>query len=234
MAPIGEKMKQMGHNIKDALTPGSNDESKTTYTQQGNYGTTGTTGTTTTTTGATTGLTDPSGYDKERQTGTDYYAAGSNTGAYGTSGTRTGASDTILTGDKSDSLVGQGATTHSSHHHSSGVTGTDTGRDLGGRPMENADREGKGVVLGQDYYTGTEDRTRVVERVEQIREHRPVEKEYVVETRATGRERARDDQRSAEHLGTRERVVTEGETAFDNSRATGGEYTTKSEQTRNY
>ncbi|KAI3438477.1 hypothetical protein D9Q98_000906 [Chlorella vulgaris] len=52
----------------------------------------------------------------------------------------------------------------------------------------------------------TEDRPVVKERVELIQEHRPVEKEFVVETRATGEER-QVGAGEVEHLGTTERVV---------------------------
>lgn len=44
---------------------------------------------------------------------------------------------------------------------------------------------------------------------EYIKEHRPVEKEFVVETRATGVEREATEGRTTEHLGTEERIVAE-------------------------
>lgn len=47
------------------------------------------------------------------------------------------------------------------------------------------------------------------ERVTYIQEHRPVEKEFVVETRATGVEREAMEGRVTEHMGTEERVVAE-------------------------
>eukprot|EP00887_Chlorella_sp_A99_P004645 scaffold4.g4645.t1 len=75
---------------------------------------------------------------------------------------------------------------------------------------------GRAAVCGQasaatirrtEYYTKVEDRPAVIEKVERILEHRPVEKEFVVETRATGVERALPT--TVEHLGTQERVVSE-------------------------
>ena len=42
-----------------------------------------------------------------------------------------------------------------------------------------------------------------------VQEHRPVEKEFVVETRATGVEREAREGRVTEHLGTEEKVVAE-------------------------
>ncbi|KAL4444892.1 hypothetical protein ABPG77_003942 [Micractinium sp. CCAP 211/92] len=65
---------------------------------------------------------------------------------------------------------------------------------------------GEEAVCSAEYFTKTEDRPVVKERVEQILEHRPVEKEFVVETRATGVER-HTGVGEVEHLGTTERVV---------------------------
>ncbi|KAL4444890.1 hypothetical protein ABPG77_003940 [Micractinium sp. CCAP 211/92] len=65
---------------------------------------------------------------------------------------------------------------------------------------------GEAAVCGQEFFTKVEDRPVVKERVEKIMEHRPVEKEFVVETRATGVEREIPGG-EVEHLGTTERVV---------------------------
>ena len=46
------------------------------------------------------------------------------------------------------------------------------------------------ATCDRQYYTTTEDRQRVLEQRELIREHHPFEKEFVVETKPTGRERA--------------------------------------------
>ncbi|PSC76003.1 cold-regulated 2 [Micractinium conductrix] len=66
---------------------------------------------------------------------------------------------------------------------------------------------GEAAVCGQEYFTKVEDRPVVKERVELIQEHRPVEKEFVVETRATGAER-KIPGGEVEHLGTTERIVS--------------------------
>ena len=47
------------------------------------------------------------------------------------------------------------------------------------------------------------------ERVTYLKEHRPVEKEVVVETRATGVEREAEAEHKEEHMGTEEKVVAE-------------------------
>ncbi|PRW58726.1 cold-regulated 1 [Chlorella sorokiniana] len=62
--------------------------------------------------------------------------------------------------------------------------------------------EGEAAVCAQ-----VEDRPVVKERVEMIKEHRPVEKEFVVETRQTGVEREVGGG-EVEHLGTTERIVS--------------------------
>lgn len=67
---------------------------------------------------------------------------------------------------------------------------------------------GTEAVCGQEYFTKTEDRPVVRERVTYLKEHRPVEKEFVVQTRATGVEREAA-KRETEHMGTEERVVAE-------------------------
>nr|ADZ36802.1 cold-regulated protein 1 [Chlorella vulgaris] len=59
-------------------------------------------------------------------------------------------------------------------------------------------------VIGTEHFTKTEDRPVVKEHVELIQEHRPVEKEFVVETRATGVEREIPGG-DVEHLGNTER-----------------------------
>ncbi|KAL6779745.1 hypothetical protein ACKKBG_A13560 [Auxenochlorella protothecoides x Auxenochlorella symbiontica] len=91
-------------------------------------------------------------------------------------------------------------------------------------------RKGEEVVLGQDKYTTTEDRSVVKERVDHFREHRPVEKEFVVETRATGQERDLVDQREVESLGVKERILNEEPilSGKETSRST----TTRTEQSK--
>lgn len=90
-----------------------------------------------------------------------------------------------------------GATTGTTEHETTRTTGTTTTE----RP----------AVCGQEYFTKVEDRPIVKERVTYVQEHRPVEKEYVVETKATGVEREAMEGRQTEHLGTEERVVAEAQ-----------------------
>ena len=68
---------------------------------------------------------------------------------------------------------------------------------------------GEAGVCGQEYFTKTEDRPVVREQVTMVKEHRPVEQEFVTETRATGREKEHTG--AVEHLGTTERVVAEAQ-----------------------
>eukprot|EP00887_Chlorella_sp_A99_P006272 scaffold3.g6272.t1 len=70
-------------------------------------------------------------------------------------------------------------------------------------------RTGREEVCGQEYFTKVEDRPIVKERVTYVKEHRPVEKEFVVETRATGVEREVAEGRVQESMGTQSRVVEE-------------------------
>ncbi|PSC68395.1 Calcium release-activated calcium channel [Micractinium conductrix] len=67
-------------------------------------------------------------------------------------------------------------------------------------------RQGQPEVCSQEYFTKVEDRPVIKERVTRVREHHPVEKEFVVETRATGVERE-TGQREMEHMGAQDRVV---------------------------
>ncbi|KAL4444891.1 hypothetical protein ABPG77_003941 [Micractinium sp. CCAP 211/92] len=64
---------------------------------------------------------------------------------------------------------------------------------------------GEDTVAAQ-YFTKTEDRPVIKERVEHLMEHRPVEKEYVVEAHSTGVEREAGVG-EVEHLGSREQIV---------------------------
>ncbi|KAL4429617.1 hypothetical protein ABPG77_008666 [Micractinium sp. CCAP 211/92] len=67
-------------------------------------------------------------------------------------------------------------------------------------------RQGAEEVCGREYFTKVEDRPVMKERVTRLREHQPVEKEFVVETRVTGVERE-TGQREEEHRGATEQVV---------------------------
>jgi leucyl-tRNA synthetase len=64
-------------------------------------------------------------------------------------------------------------------------------------------------ICGAEYFTRVEDRPVIKERVTRVVEHRPLEKEYVVETKATGVER--EEAGAVESAGTTERVVAQAE-----------------------
>ena len=64
------------------------------------------------------------------------------------------------------------------------------------------------AVCGSEAYTKVEDRERVIERSEYEKVHRPVEKEFVVETKFVG-ERELPEKRTTEVLGQETRVVAE-------------------------
>ncbi|KAK9824010.1 hypothetical protein WJX72_006938 [[Myrmecia] bisecta] len=63
-----------------------------------------------------------------------------------------------------------------------------------------------GPACETKYYTAIEDRSVIKEHVMYVKEHHPVEKEFVVETHVTGREHAAGPT-SEELIDTRERVV---------------------------
>eukprot|EP00891_Asterochloris_glomerata_P003735 jgi/Astpho2/3735/Aster-04919 len=97
-----------------------------------------------------------------------------------------------------------------------GVGGMSLGSE-GGRNFETSSSQKAGLqsitgaaeqpVCDQKYYTKIEDRPEVREVVTTIREHHPIEKEFVTETRPTGREQERSNERSQEVVGSNTRVV---------------------------
>ncbi len=72
-------------------------------------------------------------------------------------------------------------------------------------PVETTRTE---AVCGEERFAKIEDRPAVIERKEYIKEHRPVEKEYVTQTKFVG-ERELQEGRNVEHLGTEERIIAE-------------------------
>jgi hypothetical protein len=121
------------------------------------------------------------------------YETGATTGAgYGTT-------------EKMGYETGTGATTGTEYE---GTRTTGMGTTTGTTTTTTTERP---AVCGAEYFTKVEDRPIVKERVTYVQEHRPVEKEYVVETRATGVEREAMEGRQTEHLGTEERVVAEAQ-----------------------
>lgn len=70
------------------------------------------------------------------------------------------------------------------------------------------------AVCDTKHFTRIEDRPVVIEKKEYVLEHHPYEKEFVVETKATGREReVHSGVPAAEHLRTEERVVSQAQTS---------------------
>ncbi|GAB4823970.1 hypothetical protein N2152v2_011016 [Parachlorella kessleri] len=134
----------------------------------------------------TAGTTGTAGYE----TGATGYETGTTGAGYGS--TTTAGYDTAGAGT---GHLGTHATTHTHQSAALGAASATTTVPAGG------------AVLSQEYFTKTEDRPVVKERVERFKEHRPVEHEYVVETRATGREEGHVG--TSEHLGTQERVVSD-------------------------
>lgn len=84
---------------------------------------------------------------------------------------------------------------------------TEKPRSLGEEPVREE------VQCGATYFKKVEDRPVVIEKVETIVEHHNVEREYVVETRATGVERELRDQVTAEVVDVREKVISQAEPA---------------------
>lgn len=65
---------------------------------------------------------------------------------------------------------------------------------------------GEAATCTKDFFTKVEDRPRIVERHEFIKEHIPMEREYVVETRFIG-ERELVEGRTEEVIGVEERII---------------------------
>lgn len=136
-------------------------------------------------------------------TGSAYQNVGATYGAQGTSGIAgpvAPASGPLETG-----MGGEG-------YRQEGAYGTETRTNTAGMPVvqqtATTTGAGTGPACGTETFTKVEDRPVVKERVEQVVEHRPVEKEFMVETRAVGERDVGVGQ--VEHLGTSERVVGEG------------------------
>lgn len=70
-----------------------------------------------------------------------------------------------------------------------------------------ASSAGKGPVCKTETFTKIEDRPIVKEIKTYVREHHPVEKEFVVETKPTGQERELTEGRTSEYISTEEKIV---------------------------
>ncbi|DBA70302.1 hypothetical protein WJX79_010739 [Trebouxia sp. C0005] len=66
---------------------------------------------------------------------------------------------------------------------------------------------GQGPICDTKTFTKVEDRPIVKEVKTYVREHHPVEKEFVVETKPTGAERELTEGRTSEYLSTEEKIV---------------------------
>lgn len=199
MAGIGQKVKDVAHKMGIGNTHREDEVGRHTGTEYENvgstYGAAGAPGVTApvvpgaTTTG--TGPLEGGLYEAERAAGTGgaygTERAPGTGGAYGTEGTYgEGAYGTQGTYDRERR---EGYETTTAAAPGAVVEG-------GGRPE----------MCGAETFTKVQDRPVVKERVQQVVEHRPVEKEFVVETRQTGVERE-TGAGEVEHLGTTERVV---------------------------
>ncbi|DBA71583.1 hypothetical protein WJX79_004837 [Trebouxia sp. C0005] len=126
---------------------------------------------------------------------------GTGTGTGTGSGVGTGRSATTGTGNTGSRSTG--ATT-------GGVSEGFRGLNLTGSSGYDANHPIVGnstIVCDTKYYTAVEDRPIVKEIKTYIREHHPIEKEFVVETRPTGQEREQVQARTSEVVDTKERIV---------------------------
>jgi hypothetical protein len=97
------------------------------------------------------------------------------------------------------------------HPVSKGVVEQQEGKEvntLGYNTTAAATTSAAEETCNREFFTKVEDRERVVELHEFIKEHVPIEREFVVETRFVG-ERELADQRREEVLGVEERIVEE-------------------------
>lgn len=127
-----------------------------------------------------------------------------NTGAVRTTGPTAGTTHTHheSVGDKMKDHL------HMGHH---GTTATANERLAGGVPVtrsdssSSSDSEGAKVVGAGQQYTAVEEHAVVKDKITTVREHHPVEKQYVTEVKEVG---VRELPTRVEHLGTTERIVS--------------------------
>jgi len=143
-------------------------------------------------------------------TGT-YTGSGLGTGTQTVPGTPSGTNNTSVSGSQATNTSGQtagqkleshipGTQQHRATQGTTGsgaTTGATTGRERDTVTTVthiDKERDNERAIADRNacdtkFYTTVEDRPVVKEHVDVIREHRPVEKEFVVETRHTGREK---------------------------------------------
>lgn len=136
------------------------------------------------------------------------------TTASGARSGRTGATSQLDSGAGAGAGTGTGTGTRSGTGIGTGTTGT-SGISEGFRGMNLTHQSGyeanhpvvgdSTIVCDTKYYTAIEDRPVIKEIKTYIREHHPIEKEFVVETRPTGQEREQD--RTSEVVNTRESII---------------------------
>jgi len=142
------------------------------------------------------------------------------TTASGARSGRTGATSQLDSGVGSGTGTGTGAGTGlrsgTGTGTGTGTTGT-SGISEGFRGMNLTHQSGyeanhpvvgdSTIVCDTKYYTAIEDRPIIKEIKTYIREHHPIEKEFVVETRPTGQEREQVQNRTSEVVNTRESII---------------------------
>lgn len=155
-------------------------------------------------------------------TGSTSALAGQNTGS--NSGYQSGNTGNTSSNTGYQSGTGGGSGSGSGNRGTTGTTSTTTGnRGVGTGITEGfaglniTHRSGfdtnhpivgdTNIVCDTKYYTAVEDRPVIKEIKTYIREHHPIEKEFVVETRPTGQEREQVQGRTQEVVDTKERVV---------------------------
>lgn len=87
------------------------------------------------------------------------------------------------------------------------VAATTTTTTTGSALPTAAPTAGATATCGRQYFTTTEDRPVIREEVQVIREHHPVQKEFIVEARPTGREREVAGAQASEVVGTTVREI---------------------------
>lgn len=104
----------------------------------------------------------------------------------------------VYRGGNTTGTTGTGATTGAATElrNTTGTAGTGVISAERGEP-----------ICDQKYYTKVEDRPIVKEQITYVREHHPMEKEFIVETRPTGRERELTEGRTSEVINTEEKII---------------------------
>ncbi|KAK9868390.1 hypothetical protein WJX84_005828 [Apatococcus fuscideae] len=131
------------------------------------------------------------GYGASSRTGTTTTGTTSGTTGTGLTGTGVGQASSVSAAEKETKYMAEEANRRNLEKMNIGSGTTTT--EYSSTTVQGASMEGTtgavGVTCGRQYYTVTEDRPVIKEQIQYIREHHPYEKEFVVETKPTGRER---------------------------------------------